>query len=182
MKRTYFFPLGVLAAAVLIVAGCGGSSKKTSSAGTSSSASQPTGGAYGGGGSTAASASSGAGAAIDAKKSGLGTILVDSKGMSLYLFEKDKGPKSSCSGACAAAWPPVTSTGAATAGAGIAKAKLGTTTRSDGTKQVTYNGHPLYTYAGDSSPGQTKGEALKQFGAEWYLLSPAGKKVEKAGS
>ena len=182
MKRTYFLPLGVLVAAVLIVAGCGGGSKKTSSAGTSSSASQPTGGAYGGGASTAASASSGAGAAIDAKKSGLGTILVDSKGMSLYLFEKDKGPTSSCSGACAAAWPPVTSTGAATAGAGLVKAKLGTTTRSDGTKQVTYNGHPLYTYAGDSSAGQTNGEALKQFGAEWYVLSPAGSKVEKPGS
>jgi predicted lipoprotein with Yx(FWY)xxD motif len=182
MKRTYFLPLGVIAAVVLIVAGCGGSSKKTSSAstGTSSAASQPTGGAYGG--ATSAPANTGAGAAIDAKKSSLGTILVDSKGMSIYYFQKDKGPKSTCSGACAAAWPPVTSTGAATAGTGIAKAKLGTSTRSDGTKQVTYNGHPLYTYAGDSSPGQTNGEGLKQFGAEWYVLSPAGNKVEKPGS
>ena len=81
---------------------------------------------------------------------------------------------------CASVWPPVS--GHPQASGGATSAHLGTITGADGTTQVTYNGHPLYTYAGDSSAGQTNGEALKQFGAEWYVLSPAGSKVEKPGS
>ena len=118
-------------------------------------------------------------AALKLHKNKLGTFLVDGKGMSLYLFEKDKGGKSSCFGACAAAWKPYMTSGKASAGqGGIAASKIGTTKRAGGGTQVAYAGHPLYHYIGDSSPGQTNGEGSKAFGAEWYLVSPAGKTVE----
>jgi predicted lipoprotein with Yx(FWY)xxD motif len=108
----------------------------------------------------------------------LGKILVDAKGRTLYLFVADKGPSSTCNGACASAWPPLTTSGNATAGPGVSASKLGTTMRSDGTTEVTYNGHPLYYYVADTAPGQTTGQAISQFGAEWDALSPAGRKVE----
>jgi predicted lipoprotein with Yx(FWY)xxD motif len=119
---------------------------------------------------------------VDVRKTALGTILVNSTGRTLYLFEKDKGKTSSCSGACASTWPPVTTKATPKPGTGVSAAMLGTTKRSDGTTEVTYNGHPLYTYAGDAAPGDTTGEGLNQFGAEWYVLSPHGDKVEKKGS
>jgi predicted lipoprotein with Yx(FWY)xxD motif len=97
--------------------------------------------------------------------------------MTLYLFEKDTGMKSTCDGSCAKFWPPVTTTGAAKAGSGLDAGKLGTTARSDGETEVTYNGHPLYYYAGDKQPGDTTGEGLNAFGALWYVLSPVGKEV-----
>jgi predicted lipoprotein with Yx(FWY)xxD motif len=117
-------------------------------------------------------------AALKLHKNKLGTFLVDGKGMSLYLFEKDKGGKSSCFGACAAAWKPYMTSGKASAGKGVAASKIGTTKRAGGGTQVTYAGHPLYHYIGDTSAGQTNGEGSKAFGAEWYLVSPAGKTVE----
>ncbi|MEU6541609.1 hypothetical protein [Streptomyces sp. NPDC047000] len=108
----------------------------------------------------------------------LGTILVDGKGRTLYLFEADKSTTSTCNGACAAAWPPLLTSGAPSIG-GSAKSSLsGTSKRSDGTTQVTYHGHPVYGYAGDAKPGDTNGQALKQFGAEWYVLDAAGDKVD----
>lgn len=114
------------------------------------------------------------------KNSELGKkILVDEDGKTLYLFEKDRGGKSTCSGACAQAWPPVTTEGKPQVGKGASASKLGTTTRNDGSTQVTYNGHPLYYYASDNKPGELKGEGLEQFGAEWYVLSPQGNKVEE---
>ena len=111
----------------------------------------------------------------------LGKILVDGKGMTLYLFEKDKrGGPSTCSGACAALWPPVISSGKVTAGSGVKASWLGLTTRSDGTKQVTYNGWPLYHYAKDKKAGETTGQDLTSFGAPWYVVSPEkGAKLEK---
>jgi predicted lipoprotein with Yx(FWY)xxD motif len=110
----------------------------------------------------------------------LGTILVDAKGHSLYLFEADTSTTSTCKGACATAWPPLLTAGAPTAG-GSAKSKLlGTSKRSDGAMQVTYHGHPLYRYAGDSKPGDTNGQALNQFGAEWYVVDADGNKVDKS--
>jgi predicted lipoprotein with Yx(FWY)xxD motif len=112
----------------------------------------------------------------------LGKVLADGSGRTLYLFEKDKGPKSSCFGACATAWPPVTTTGKPTALKGISASKLGTTNRGHGVKQVTYNGHPLYRFIKDTGPQQTHSEGLKAFGAEWHALSAAGKKVEEDGS
>jgi predicted lipoprotein with Yx(FWY)xxD motif len=117
-----------------------------------------------------------------AKDPQLGTILVDAKGRTLYLFEKDQGGTSSCYGGCASVWPPLTTGGKPQAGPGASAALLGTTSRTDGTTEVTYNGHPLYYYVSDTQPGQTSGQGLNQFGAVWDALSPAGNKVEKSGN
>lgn len=109
----------------------------------------------------------------------LGTFLTADNGRTVYLFEKDTGSKSTCFGACAAGWPPVTTSGMAPTTSGTANASLvGTTTRPDGTVQVTYAGHPIYFFSADTAPGQTNGEGVDAFGAEWYVVSPAGKKVE----
>jgi len=139
--------------------------------------------ACGGSGGTASSAPAAAAKVAVAKSGDLGPILVDGAGRSLYLFEKDKGSTSSCYTDCAKVWPPFTGSGPATAGTGAPSSLLGTTSRTDGSTQVTYHGHPLYYYISDGNkPGSTAGEALNQFGAEWYVLSPAGSKVEKGGS
>ena len=108
----------------------------------------------------------------------LGKVLVSSNGHTLYLFEKDKSGKSACSGSCAAAWPPLLAAAKPRAGSGAKAALLGTTKRADGRMQVTYNKHPLYTFVKDTKKGQTTGENVDAFGAEWYVLSPAGAKVE----
>ena len=176
MKRLSILSLLAVGAVALVVAGCGGGSKKSSSTSsatpaTTAPSSASTSGGGGGGGGTA----------VALRKTDLGRILV-SGGRTLYLFEKDKGPTSTCSGACASAWPPLTTSGKPKAGSGVKAGKLGTSKRGDGTTEVTYNGHPLYFYAGDAAPGQTTGEGLNQFGAEWYVLSAKGDKVEKAGS
>ena len=107
----------------------------------------------------------------------VGRILVDSKGITLYDFAKDRGAMSACYGACAALWPPVTTTGKPVAGPGVKASLLGTTKRKDGKLEVTYNGHPLYYYVTDRKPGQTTGQGLNQFGAAWWVLSAAGKEV-----
>jgi predicted lipoprotein with Yx(FWY)xxD motif len=121
----------VLPVTALVVAGCG--SSNSSSGSTSASTTTP--------------APTSRSATVDLRTTSLGRVLVDSSGRTLYLFEKDKGPRSTCSGACASAWPPVTTTGAPTAGTGVAPAQLKTTMRPGG-KQVLYKGHPLYTYVG----------------------------------
>jgi predicted lipoprotein with Yx(FWY)xxD motif len=113
--------------------------------------------------------------------SSLGRIVVDGKGRTLYLFEKDKGRRSTCYGACAAYWPPLLTHGKPKARAGSKHSLVGTTRRRNGTVQVTYAGHPLYRYAGDSGPGQTTGAGLQDFGGGWDPVSPAGKKVESGG-
>jgi predicted lipoprotein with Yx(FWY)xxD motif len=154
----------ILAAALvvlaLVVAGCGGSS-----------------GAYGGTKSSGAAAAGGS-SAVKLADSKLGKILVDSQGRTLYLFQADKGTSSACSGACATDWPPLTTKGKPSAGAGLSAAALGTTKRADGTSEVTYHGHPLYLYAGDSAPGQTNGQGSDDFGAEWDVLTAAGNKID----
>lgn len=104
----------------------------------------------------------------------LGRILVDSKGFTLYDFHKDKGAKSACYGDCAAVWPPLLTEGKPQPSNGAAAAKLGIVKRNDGTAQVTYAGHPLYTYTADSKPGDAKGNDIDAFGAEWYALEPSG--------
>src|SRR4051794_15195129 len=120
-------------------------------------------------------------ATIQLKKVGdLGKVLVNGHGQTLYLFEKDKHGKSACYGSCAAGWPPALTTGKPRAGKGVSASKLGTTKRKGGKTQVTYNGHPLYAYSGDSKPGQAKGEGSKAFGAEWYVLNAKGNKVDKS--
>jgi predicted lipoprotein with Yx(FWY)xxD motif len=120
-------------------------------------------------------------AVIQLKKVGkLGKVLVNGHGQTLYLFEKDKHGKSACSGECASQWPPAFTTGKPKAGSGVNASLLGTTKRKGGKTQVTYNGHPLYAYFGDSKAGQANGEGSKAFGAEWYVLNAKGKKVDKS--
>ena len=109
----------------------------------------------------------------------LGRILVRPRGHTLYLFEKDKNGKSACAGKCATFWPPLIAAGKPVAAAGTRASLLGTTRRADGRMQVTYNHHPLYTFVKDTKKGQTNGEGVDAFGAEWYAVSPAGAKVEK---
>jgi predicted lipoprotein with Yx(FWY)xxD motif len=116
-------------------------------------------------------------ATVRVANSRLGRILVDSTGHTLYLFKGDSGTSSACSGACAVAWPPVR-TGATPAVAGGANAALvGTIPRSDGARQVTYNGHPLYTFVKDHKPGDVNGQGLTAFGAAWFAVSPAGNQI-----
>jgi predicted lipoprotein with Yx(FWY)xxD motif len=107
-----------------------------------------------------------------------GKILVNAKDWTLYLFDADKPNESTCTGECAKAWRPLLVTSAPKADRGGVKQKLlSTTTRDDNTMQVTYNGHPLYTYQGDKKAGETRGQALTQFGAKWYVVDTDGKKV-----
>jgi predicted lipoprotein with Yx(FWY)xxD motif len=121
-------------------------------------------------------------ATVKTRHVSLGTIIVDGKSHTLYLFEKDKGGKSKCSSACATAWPPLLTKGKPKASGSVKASKLGTTKRSDGTTQVTYGGHPLYTFIGDhNTPGKTTGEGSKAFGAEWYVVGTNGKKIEDEG-
>ncbi|MET8568926.1 hypothetical protein [Streptomyces sp. NPDC004783] len=169
MKRTT--TTAACAAAVLLtaaLAGCSDSSDNSSRTG------------YGTTSSASASASaSPKQATVDTKTAGdLGTILVDDKGRTLYLFLADKKNKSNCNGDCAKAWPPFLTKGKPKAGKGADEKLLDTTKRSDGDEQVTYNGHPLYYYSGDSKPGQTNGQDLNQFGAVWYVVDAKGKQVE----
>jgi predicted lipoprotein with Yx(FWY)xxD motif len=159
---TFLAGAAVVPLAALAVAGCGG----------------------GGGGSATASGAaappktaSGKTAAIGVTKSGLGTILVDSHGRTIYLFRKDAGTKSACSGQCATNWPPVRAAGKPTVGRGLTASNAATTARTDGQPQVTYNGHPLYLFAGDHKPGDTNGQGLNAFGAPWYVVSPAGNQI-----
>jgi predicted lipoprotein with Yx(FWY)xxD motif len=126
----------------------------------------------------AASKASGKAATVDVRKTKLGTILVDARGRTLYLFMKDKKGKSACAGSCAKFWPPLMTTGKAKAGKGVQAKLLGTTKRSNGT-QVTYAGHPLYAYAGDKKAGQTNGQGSTNFGAAWYVVAPNGHQITK---
>ena len=146
--------VALLTVPILVAAGCGGGS-----------ASSP----------PASAAGASAGGAITAASSSLGKILVGGNGMTLYMFARDQGDKSACSGACAKYWPPYT--GTPKAGNGLQASLLGSTVRADGTKQVTYDGHPLYTYSGDSAPGATGGQGLSTFGALWWVVAPDGKVV-----
>jgi predicted lipoprotein with Yx(FWY)xxD motif len=111
------------------------------------------------------------GVASDSK---LGKILVDTQGRTLYLFQKDAGTNSACAGACAVAWPPLRAARTPVVGAGLTASKLGTTARTDGKPELTYNGHPLYRYAADEKPGDTNGQGATAFGGGWFALSPAG--------
>jgi predicted lipoprotein with Yx(FWY)xxD motif len=147
----------------LVVAACGGSAATASRPASTST--------------PAAKTSSTASATVGVANTGLGSILVDSRGRALYLWLADTGTKSTCSGACAAAWPPLLTTGAPTAGRGAKASLLGTTKRADGAEQVTYHQHPLYLFTGDTASGQASGQGSTGFGAPWYVLSPAGKQI-----
>jgi predicted lipoprotein with Yx(FWY)xxD motif len=173
-RTTYGFALLAVVAA-LAIGGCGSSSDSS------------TGGVYGGKGASATSATiekapagaeSGVAVLTVASAPKLGPIVVDAKGFAVYDFHKDKGTTSSCYGSCAGVWPPVLTEGAPTAGEGASGAKLGTTERKDGTTQVTYAGHPLYTYVADKKPGEANGNDFSSFGAQWYALKGNGEEAE----
>jgi predicted lipoprotein with Yx(FWY)xxD motif len=118
-----------------------------------------------------------------ASVSGLGKVLVDSKGLTLYVFSKDKHGVSTCStGACAAAWPPLFTSGKPAAGSGVESSLLGTVKDPNGKLQVTYDHRPLYTYAGDTSAGQANGQGLSAFGGKWATITASGTVVSKAAS
>ena len=119
------------------------------------------------------------GAHVKLAKTRVGTILVDSKGITLYDFVKDKGTTSACYGACAALWPPLITTGKPVAGPGVRASLLGTTKRKDGKLEVTYGGHPLYYFVTDRKPGQTTGQGVNQFGGPWWVISAAGKEIHR---
>lgn len=116
---------------------------------------------------------------VTLRSSALGQILVDGSGRTLYLFEADKSSMSTCYGDCASVWPPLIADGAPLAGAGINQSLLSTSARKDGSLGVVYNGHPLYYFVSDKQPGDATGQAISSFGAEWYVLSSAGTKVDK---
>ncbi|HEY0516658.1 MAG TPA: hypothetical protein VGD00_06020 [Solirubrobacteraceae bacterium] len=118
---------------------------------------------------------------IATKHDKLGTVLAAGpKKLTVYLFEADKNGQSACSGTCAKFWPPVTTSGEAQASGAAVAADLGTITRADGTKQVTYKGHPLYLFAKDKDSGDAYGQGVKAFGASWYTLRPNGSKLDES--
>jgi predicted lipoprotein with Yx(FWY)xxD motif len=167
-----------LVAVAAFAAACNTDSSSGGSAASSapsSSASSPA--ASSGSGSTASTVSE-----VDAKSGSVGTFLTDSNGKSLYLWVADKGGKSTCSGDCATAWPPATVNSTPKAGMGVTAGKLSTITRDDGSKQLAYNGHPLYYYAGDQAAGDTNGQGSDAFGAKWWLVAPSGDQITKAAS
>ncbi len=165
----FTFSLGLLVVAAL--AGCGSSSNSTTTSATTSGA------------GTTPSAGKGGAASIEvASNPKLGSILVDAEGQTLYTFQKDLGGKSSCSGSCAKVWPPELTTASPKAGSGVSASKLGTVKRADGTIQVTYAGHPLYTYTADTSSGQANGNGVNSFGGVWNAVQPSGSSAAAGSS
>jgi predicted lipoprotein with Yx(FWY)xxD motif len=157
-SRTSLATFVALPLALLALAGCGNSGN-----GNSSPAPPQT--------------SDGRAATIGVADEGLGKILVNSQARTLYLFQKDTGTSSTCAGACAVDWPPLLENGTPAIGSGANASLLGTTTRPNGTRQITYHGHPLYTFAKDTKAGDTNGQGLSAFGGSWYAVSPSGNQV-----
>jgi predicted lipoprotein with Yx(FWY)xxD motif len=130
--------------------------------------------------SGASSASAASAAVVKTGKTGLGRVLVDSHGKTLYIWAHDTTSRSTCAGACARAWPPLIAKTRPEARGGVRAGLLGTSRRADGRTQVTYHGHPLYTFIMDKKPGQTTGEGLTGFGGRWDPVSVSGTAVRKA--
>lgn len=174
-RRAGIAGVAVLATAALIVAGCGSSSNSsTSSAAAAAPSSSST--------ATTSPASATTGVTVKTATSSHGTYLAGPNGRALYLWVADTGGKSSCSGACAGAWPPLVTKGKPVAGTGVNASDLGTTMRSDGTEEVTYKGHPLYYFAGDTSAGSVTGQGSNSFGAKWWLVAPSGAAITTGAS
>jgi predicted lipoprotein with Yx(FWY)xxD motif len=154
LGRTSLLILGALSLAVVALAGCGGGASHA----------LPT-------------TSDGRPATVGVASTGLGDVLVDRQGRTLYLFQQDSGTTSACTGACAVNWPPLHVRGTPLVGGGAKPSDVGTRARPDGRSQLTYNGHPLYTFVNDKKPGDTNGEGISAFGGSWFAVSPAGAKV-----
>ncbi len=159
--------LGIPLASALLATACG-------SAAAASSPSAPASSAPAAGSPASAPAT---GTVITTHAGSAGTFLTNGPGRTVYLWARDGMNMSACSGACAAAWPPVPATGTLTATGGAKASDLGTITRPGGTRQVTYDGHPLYYFAGDSAAGQANGQGSDNFGAKWWLVAPSGAKI-----
>jgi predicted lipoprotein with Yx(FWY)xxD motif len=162
MTRKYFAGAGAIGLVALAVAGCG-----SSGGGSNSTPAAP-------------AASSSSGPSVSASSTSLGKIVVDGKGRTLYLFAKDTGKQSTCSGACASNWPPYTAASKPAAGGGVSASAISLVKRSDGAKQVTLDGHPLYYFSGDQSAGQMNGQGVNAFGAKWWAVAPSGTQVTAA--
>lgn len=159
MNRTYVLG-GVLAAAVLAAGGLGVGAVLSSPAGATTPSQ-----------TTASPSAAGVGTASLTP----GTGLVDGGGHTLYLFEADQATMSTCTGLCAQIWPPALTTGPSPVVSGAAQAQLlGNTARADGSHQLTYNGHPLYRFMGDTKAGDTRGQGINRFGGLWYAVAPDG--------
>lgn len=176
------YAIALLAAALaLLAAACGGGSDSTSSATSSEGANAGATSAEKEPVKAAPNAEEGTTFVSLGNVSGLGMVLVDSKGMTLYDFEKDSGTESSCYGECATNWPPLLSEGEPQPSNGADASQLGTTERKDGTVQVTYAGHPLYGFVGDKAPGEANGNDIDAFGGEWYALNSSGEEPDSSG-
>jgi predicted lipoprotein with Yx(FWY)xxD motif len=158
-STTFFGSAVALVLAASAVAGCG------SGGGNASGSSAPP------------KTADGHSATVGVANENLGKILVDSQGRTLYLFQRDSGTKSTCTGVCAVEWPPLRASREPTVGAGGSASAVATSARSDGKPQVTYNGHPLYLFSGDQGPNDTNGQGVNAFGGLWYALSSSGNKV-----
>jgi predicted lipoprotein with Yx(FWY)xxD motif len=156
------------ASAALLAAACSSGSSSSAAGGASPAA--------------APASASGSGSTVITTASSSGSTFLTDGGKAVYLWVKDGSGMSACSGACAGAWPPVPATGTVTASGGATASDLGTITRSDGTKQVTYKGHPLYFFSGDSGSGMASGQGSDMFGAKWWLVAPSGSDVTAAVS
>src|SRR6478752_10135112 len=159
LGRTSLPLLAALPLAVVALAGCGGNASHA----------LPT-------------TNDGRPASVGVASTGLGDVLVDRQGRTLYLFERDSGTMSACIGACAVNWPPLGVRGTPLVGSGARRSDVGTTVRPDGISQLTYNGHPLYTFVNDKKPGDTNGEGVKAFGGSWFAVAPSGSKVAPASN
>jgi predicted lipoprotein with Yx(FWY)xxD motif len=165
MRGKWWAPAG-FAAAALVLAACGSSSSSPSSSASSAAPSAPV-------------SSAAAGTALKITTFNGKKVLTNGQGMAVYWFAPDSSAKSVCNGSCAKFWPPVP--GPATAGSGVS-GTIGVITRADGTKQATYDGHPLYTYVADTAPGQVKGNAVNASGGLWWVMTTSGAKVAAASS
>jgi predicted lipoprotein with Yx(FWY)xxD motif len=154
LDRTSLSFFVALPLAVVALAGCGG---KTSHALPTTADGRP--------------------ASVGVASTRLGDVLVDRRGRTLYLFKRDTGTQSACTGACAVNWPPLSVPGTPLVGGGAKRSDIGRTARGDGTSQITYNGHPLYTFVNDKKSGDTNGEGVSAFGGSWFAVSSAGTKV-----
>lgn len=174
--RHHLMAAGAAAGLATVLAACssGATPSTTANAGSSgaTSGASATGGS---GGTTTATVKL-------ANEPGVGEVLVNSAGQTLYLFAPDKQQKPTCSGSCAATWPPLTVTGTPVAGSGVDEKLLGTVQGAGGQRQVTYDHWPLYTYVADTAPGDARGEGITSFGGKWWAVDSSGKKATESGT
>jgi len=169
-NRAAAFKAGsAIAAAGLLVAACSSGSSYTATS------SAPPGGA-------SSPAPANGAMTVQARSGALGTFLTDAAGKSLYMFASDTPTRSTCTGQCLTYWPPFDASRMPAAGSGVTASSLGTITSANGPKQVTYNGHPLYYFLQDKAAGDTNGQGSDNFGAKWWLLTPAGDPITASAS